>query len=162
MTTLGTSAAIFAMLMLMIVLSLTTVLLRLSRRNIEQRRVSKPQNLVEPNWSTIRCYTDLADKTQNWRAPSNEAFLDGPFQRYLELASTPHQSPRASARVMEFCRNSLNDFAIESSESTENSDTLQAQARERAAAWFATRPHGDYMLEVLDGVSNHNFRGSLE
>ena len=39
--------------------------------------------------------------------------------------------------------------------------SLQQRARAMAAEWFARPgiPDGDYMLEVFDGVSDHNRRG---
>lgn len=145
---------------LLFALGLATTFAKFTRRVPEADMGKKQNNLVAPNWNAIERYADLADMVQDWHFSSEDAFLAGPFQRYLELASDPRQPARASARIMEFCRGSLNDFAISNPEVINNSDAFEARARKMAAAWFAGTPHGDYMLEVLDGISNHNYRGA--
>ena len=115
--------------------------------------------MAPPDWTAFESYTDLADALEDYPSLSKDAFLNGPFQRYLELASDARKSPRASARVMELCRGSLHDFVRQNSEGADGGE-IEEQARAMAANWFADPQHCVYMLEVLDGVSNHNYRTS--
>ena len=146
---------------ILLVVGFAAAFARINRPPSKQQ-AKHPRNSAAPNWNTIQSYADLSDAVQDYHFLSEDAFLSGPFQRYLELASDPNQSPRASARIMEFCRGSLNDFAQNHSDDIEDAAALNARAREMAEAWFAAEPHGEYMLEVLDGISNHNYRGTYE
>ena len=66
--------------------------------------------------------------------------------------------------MMEFGRGSLGAYCQSLAERGGDAAALEARARAIAAEWFARPevPDGDYMLEVLDGISNHNYRGKRE
>lgn len=113
---------------------------------------------VPPDWSAIDGYADLSIAASEWWSLSPDAFLDGPFRRYLELASVPGDSPRVGARILEFCRGSIGGFARELDRRGDDGASFERRARAIAETWFAGEPHADYMIEVLDGVSNHNYR----
>lgn len=114
---------------------------------------------AEPDWDQIADYYDLCSAAAacEWLTP--DAFLAGPFRRYLELCADPDTHVRVRARAMEFGRSSVVDFArhLEAA-GTMAASEFERRAADMAAAWFADKPNGDYMLEVLDGTGTHNFR----
>lgn len=129
-----------------------------SLHRLARRRLARTVKRVPPVWSEIDSYTELTEAAYEWRSLSPDAFLDGPFRRYVELALIPRDSPLASARIMEFCRGSIAGFAKELGQRGGDGAAVERRARTLAEAWFAGTPHADYLIEVLDGVSNHNYR----
>jgi hypothetical protein len=123
-----------------------------------------PFRPAEPDWASFADYheLDLAARKADWLGA--DEFLAGPFKRFLELASDPDVGDRARARVMEIGRASFNWFRNRQVERGADGAALEARARAMAAAWFERPevPDGDYMLEVFDGISNHNMRGTRE
>ena len=129
------------------------------------RRVGRrPPAPVAPDWSAIDSYSALARAANeaHWLAP--DAFLDGPWRRFLELTGAPDESPRARARMMEFGRGALHRYCVAQGEQGDESGPLWQRARAMAEDWLmrADPKDGDYMLEVLDGISNHNWRGPID
>lgn len=117
-----------------------------------------------PDWNTISSYMDLASAAgeAHWLEPDD--FLNGPFRRFLEIASSPADPPRARARMMEFCRSVAQRYGHRQAERGADPAEFETRARAMAAEWFGRPdvPNGDYMLEVFDGISNHNWRGKRE
>ena len=122
----------------------------------------RPAPPVAPDWSTMDSYSELARAADeaHWLGP--DAFLDGPWQRFLELTGKAVYPPRARARMMEFGRGVLHRYCVAQGE--EESGPLWQRARAMAGdRLMRTDPEdGDYILEVLDGISNHNWRGPID
>lgn len=131
------------------------------RKRLKQSRAIQR---LTPNWSAISDYVDLAAAAReaHWLTP--EEFLNGPFRRFLEISSSPEDHPRGRARMMEFGRGALNRYGRTHAERGGDRVEFEARARAMAAEWFGRPdvPNGDYMLEVFDGISNHNWRGKRE
>ncbi len=128
---------------------------------------------VEPDWSAIADYTVLMSAAAECGWMSPDAFLAGPFQRYLDLCGDGTANARGRARTMEFGRGSVRHYAAgldntAGRETDENrgrpldeaGEAFFARARAMAADWFADKPDGDYMMEVLDGTATHNHRAA--
>lgn len=123
----------------------------------QRRRVEVVEAAVLPDWNEVDSYVDLANLADAAEPHLDaNAFLGGPFRRYLELCSDRDAPIRGRARVMEFCRGSVLNFARR--EGTPAGEAIEERARSMAEAWFGDMPGADYLLEVLDGISNHNFR----
>lgn len=132
--------------------------IRVARRGGASSASGHPPTTAPPlaiDWGAIDSYVELS-KTAAAAAENidEDGFLSGPFQRFLELGADPAQAPRARARMLEFGRATLRDFC----ERKADGDAIEARAIAIATVWFADKPNGDYMLEVLEGISNHNFR----
>lgn len=117
-----------------------------------------------PDWSCISDYYALAQAANAAYALAPDAFLAGPFRRFLEICSDPADNARVRARAMEFGRGVLKGYCRTLAEAGGDAAAIESRARALAADWFARPevPDGDYMLEVLDGVSTHNYRGKRE
>ena len=123
----------------------------------QRRRGGAVVPLLPPDWSRTDSYVDLANLANAAKPQLDaDAFLRGPFRRYLEICSDRDSPIRGRARVMEFCRGTVLDFARR--EAAPADEAIEERARSMAEAWFGDMPGADYMLEVLDGISNHNFR----
>jgi len=123
------------------------------------RRQAETEALRLPDWSSIRNYFHLAQAASKaYRLPVDE-FLGGPYRRFLEICSDPADNPRARARAMEFARGVLDAYREQQTEA--DPVDVHRKARAMAIDHFARAdvPGGEYMLEVFDGVSNHNWRG---
>ena len=133
-------------------------------RRREHRLGPRSGNPVQPDWSTIGSYVDLvaAASKADWLSP--DQYLDGPFRRFLEMGSDPADYPRARARALEFARASMLGFGELQAARGAEPGALERRARAMPAEWFGRPdvPNGDYMLEVLDGISTHNARGKRE
>ncbi|MNS09087.1 hypothetical protein D3C72_405580 [compost metagenome] len=124
-------------------------------------RPPEPLRPPVPDWGKIDSYSDLCSAAWDCTWLSPDEFLEGPFRRYLEMCADFKTPIRARARIMEFGRSSLMQFAQHSETSNANhAPTIEDRAHAMAASWFASMPGGDYLLEVLEGVSNHNFRAT--
>ncbi len=121
-----------------------------------------PEPSPSPEWSRIDDYVELASAAGAAHGLAADAFLEGPFRRFVEIASDPDDHPRARARMMEFGRAALASYCKALAERGGDATAFEARARAFAAERFAQAPNGDYMLEVLDGISNHNWRGKRE
>lgn len=89
-----------------------------------------------------------------------EAYLEGPFRLCLEdCSSTEH--PRVRARAMEHGRADFIAYLRSQADEGRDVAEIHGRARAMAVAWFSRpgAPDGDYMLEVFDGYSTHNYRG---
>ena len=126
------------------------------------RRLSLGASLRVYRWSSISDYVELANAAAKAHALPVHAFLDGPFRRFLEICSDPEVPSRARARAMEFGRGVIAGYGEQQAEM--DPAALHDRARALAAAWFGRPevPNGDYMLEVFDGISNHNWRGKRQ
>ena len=117
---------------------------------------------MAPDWSAIDSYSELARTAgeAHWLTP--EAFFEGPWRRFLELTGDAEDAPRARARMMEFGRGSLHRYCLAQGEG--EGGPLWQRARAMAEEWLLRSDprDGDYMLEVLDGISNHNWRGPID
>jgi len=85
------------------------------------------------------------------------------FRRFLELASEPdpYDNPRGAARVMEFARGTFIEYLHSQAERGAHVAEIRARGRRMTAEWpnWPNVIHGEYMLEVFEGYSNHNYRG---
>jgi len=113
-----------------------------------------------PDWSAITDYTALHDAARDCTALDEPGFFAGPFRRFLEIGATPDMAPRGRARALELGRGALCGFRDRLAPDARAG--FERRALDRARAWFADKPDGDYMGEVLEGVSNHNWRGPIE
>lgn len=123
-----------------------------------ERRHRKP---VAPDWAGISGYTELSAAASEayWLTP--DEFLEGPFGRFLEMAGNSDEPVRARARIMEFCTGSFRRYSDSLAKRGGDTAELEARARAMMAERFAhlDGEDRDYMIEVFDGVSNHNWRG---
>ena len=151
----------FTLACLMLLPILWSIYLLAERRGRRAPTHTPPQ---APDWSSIADYLDLTSVAADAHFLGPEEYLAGPFHRFLELGSAPEVHPRGRARAMEFAREGLRRYCEALHARGEDGGATQARARAVAAEWFARRevPNGDYMLEVLDGVSSHNFRGTRD
>jgi hypothetical protein len=133
-------------------------------RRRERRTRKDPEPPTAPDWSSIKGYVELAQAARQAHWLAADAFLDGPFRRFLEICSAPGDPPRARARMMEFGRAAFAAYRDSQAERGADPVVLEVRARAMAASWFSRPdvPNGDYMLEVFDGISNHNWRGTRE
>lgn len=78
------------------------------------------------------------------------------------MSSVPDDPPRVRARIMEFCRGAFLAYRESWRERGVDPVELHARARAMAAGWFGQldAEDRDYMLEVFDGFSDHNRRGT--
>jgi hypothetical protein len=128
----------------------------------ERRRKPAPKSPTAPDWSSFTDHTALADAAHEARWLAPDAFLQGPFRRFLEMSSVPDDPPRVRARIMEFCRGAFLAYRESWRERGVDPVELHARARAMAAGWFGQldAEDRDYMLEVFDGFSDHNRRGT--
>ena len=112
-----------------------------------------------PDWTSFDSYYELARAANKAHRLDPEAFLAGPLQRFLELCSDGAVPPRARARAMEFGRHTWQRYREQRPPAERTS--LDQQAHAYAANHFLRPevPDGDYMLEVFEGISTHNYRG---
>lgn len=126
----------------------------------ERRRKAAPKPRTAPDWSAFTSYSELAAASYeaHWLTP--EAFLEGPFKRFLEIMSESEDHPRVGARTMEFGRGAFLAYRDSQRELGVDPTELHARARAMAVEWFARLEPDDrdYLLEVFDGISNHNVR----
>jgi len=123
----------------------------------------QPRPAAPPDWSSISDYIELSSAAGQALRLAPDAFLDGPFRRFLELASNPADHPRGRARIMEFARAAIERYCESCPQRGIDAGEFRERARAMAAERFASPDlHPDYMLEVLDGISNHNWRGRRE
>lgn len=128
----------------------------------ERRRKSAPKSPAAPDWSSFTDYAALADAAHEARWLAPDAFLQGPFRRFLEMASVPGDYLRVRARIMEFCRGAFLAYRESWRERGVDPVELHARARAMAADRFGRldAEDRDYLLEVFDGFSDHNRRGT--
>lgn len=124
------------------------------------RAFLRPKHPPQPDWDAVSSYTDLARLAGEFHWIDPDAFLAGPFRRFLDLCSIDDGSPRGRARVMEFGRGALFGFADGLAERGGDRDALIERGMRLAKHRLRDAPNGDYMLEVLEGISNHNWRGT--
>lgn len=123
------------------------------------RRAEPEPARIEADWSGVVSYTELCSVAADHGWLSPDRFLAGPFQRYLDLCGDGETHPRVRARIMEFGVWSLDHFAEQQRAATgADPAAFVARAHAVAADWFADKPDGDYMLEVLTGAATHNHR----
>jgi hypothetical protein len=129
-----------------------------------RRKLSVPEIASAPDWSGITDYAELARCAGQAHKLSPDAFLDGPIRRFLEISSNPNEHPRARARMMEFCRAAFIGYLHSQAEHGANVAEIRVRGRALAGEWFCRSdvPNGDYMLEVFDGYSTHNYRGCCD
>jgi len=130
------------------------------------RRSGSPvvaESKAPADWSTIGSYVELSEAARDAQDLEPGQFLDGPFRRFLELASepAPYNNPRGAARVMEFARGTFIEYLHSQAERGAHVAEIRARGRRMTAEWpnWPNVIHGEYMLEVFDGYSNHNYRG---
>ena len=115
---------------------------------------------TEPDWRTFDSYVELARAAGecHWLTPDD--FINGPFDRFIEICSASDEPPRARARMMEFGRGALYRYCANQGRQGGNSEEIWRRARQIAAERLRARDpgHGEYIVEVLDGVSDHNSR----
>jgi len=130
-------------------------------RWLRRRRQSAPALVVVSHWSGITDYVELANAAGQAHGLSPDEFLGGPFRRFLEISSDPNEHPRARARMMEFGRATFIGYLRSQAEHGVHVAEIRARGRAFAAEWFGRPdvPNGEYMLEVFDGYSTHNYRG---
>jgi len=114
------------------------------------------------DWSGFDSYTDLARAAGEALHLPPDQFLQGPFRRFLEMSSVRDDYPRARARIMEFCRSTFLAYRKAQGDLGVDPAELTQRARVMAAESFGELEPQDraYMLEVFDGFSNHNYRGT--
>ena len=111
------------------------------------------------DWSKLD-FMELFDKLRESDLLNEEEFFTGPFHRFLQIVDDTNQSSAAQvgARKMESVRLELLEFCDRQQSSFGTGEATWARARMIAAAWFSGKPAGEYMLEVLDGISFHHAR----
>jgi hypothetical protein len=116
-----------------------------------------PRARTLPDWAAIGDYYDLAKAISAARPMTADAFLSGPFTRYLEICSTD-EHPRGRARAMEFALGAFRTQCKEMAARGEPVEAFEAQAWALAHRYLDAAPNGDYMIEVLEGRATHNYR----
>lgn len=93
--------------------------------------------------------------------PSQDDFVDGALQRYLELVAA---SPgRGGARMMEFAAASIRAYVERERQRGRPTGALEAAIDAKVRTHFSSGSDNDaYMIEVFEGRATHNFRASLE
>ncbi len=119
--------------------------------------MSKSQEACD--WSKLD-FMELFDKLRERDLLNEEEFFTGPFQRFLEIVDDVSQSSAAQvgARKMEGARSVLLEYCDRQQSSFGTGEATWARGRMIAAAWFSGKTAGEYMLEVLDGISFHHAR----
>jgi hypothetical protein len=62
---------------------------------------------------------------------------------------------------MEHAIYALSLFCARQQSKGASGEAIAARAYAIAVAWFADKPDGDYMLEVMEGTSSHGHRSGL-
>src|SRR3954470_8861209 len=149
--------AIVGCVLLLLVLWLPAWMAEVHRQRVK----AAPKSVPPPDWSAITDYVELANTASTVHRLSVDEFLDGPFRRFLEICLTPDEYPRARARMMEFGRAAFIGYLRSQAEHGAPVASIRARGRAMVVEWCG-RPesaNGDYMLEVFDGYSTHNYRG---
>ena len=115
----------------------------------------------QPDWSAIDSYSALYREIPRTRFADQRAFVEGPFERYLQLVeATPG---RAGARIMEHVAASLRWYRESEAADGRSTEWLDAAADARVRARFSGGSENDlYMIEVFEGRATHNWRASDE
>lgn len=114
-----------------------------------------------PAWSRIDSYSELYRLIPTTRFRDQRAFLEGPFERYLQLIEAA--PGRTGARIMEHLRGSLRWYRDSETAEGRTTDWIDEAAVALVRARFSGESENDrYMLEVFEGRATHNYRASDE
>ena len=112
-------------------------------------------------WHEVGDYFTLARLVRQAHFPDQQAFLAGPFSRFLDLVAAAPGRP--GARIMEHARASLSRFSDREQAAGRPVDGLEEAADRLVRARFASGSDNDaYMIEVFEGRATHNYRASDE
>lgn len=120
--------------------------------------VSEPRHPPLPDWNAIASYSELASRADAFGWIDPDAFLAGPFRRFLDLCAVDDDAPRARARIMEFGRGALHGYAAQLGARGGDGAVMIARGVRLAYDRLRDAPDGAYMLDVLDGTATHNWR----
>ena len=116
---------------------------------------------MAPDWSRMESYSEIYGLVARAAFPNSADFIEGPFERLLQLAAANPGPP--GARIMEFARASLSRFKNREAEAGRPIAQLDAMAAEKVRCRFGSGdPNDQYMVDVFEGRANHNGRYSEE
>ena len=111
--------------------------------------------MMVPDWSRMESYSEIYGLVARAAFPTPADFIEGPFERLLQLAAA--NPGRPGARIMEFARASLSRFKDREAAVGRPTSHLEAMAAEKVRCRFGlAEPNDQYMLAVFEVRANHN------
>lgn len=116
---------------------------------------SDAENIFDPvDWSAVQGYGELVSLCRRGPPLSGDAFLDGPFDRFLHLATDPAASRGVRARTLQFAHACAQEQRSRLSDDGEI-DVYDRKLQEALAELQTSEDHR-WLIDVWEGRVGHH------